>query len=188
MPQCWNACTASISTSASAQIEALAEGGVDFLYAATLPALSEAEGIARAMAALGVPFVLSFVIRRDGTLLDGTPLAQAIATPDATAPQAPTGYAVNCVHPTVFGSGLEALDAQSPGAVRRILSLQANTSAQDPEEIDGSSELQTECPEVLADAMLESYKRWRTPFFGGCCGTDTSHIECLAAAYRASES
>lgn len=166
------------------QLEALAEGGVDFLYAATLPALSEAEGIARAMAVLGLPYVLSFVIRRDGSLLDGTPLARAIATLDATVPQPPTGYAVNCVHPSIFEAGLAALDAQSPGAVRRILSLQANTSALDPEAIDGSSELQTERPEVLAQAMLASYKRWRTPFFGGCCGTDQSHIECLATAYR----
>ena len=68
------------------QLEALAEGQVDFLYAATLPALSEAQGIATAMAKHGLPYILSFVIRRDGTLLDGTPLAQAIETIDDTTP------------------------------------------------------------------------------------------------------
>jgi homocysteine S-methyltransferase len=168
------------------QLEALAEGQVDFLYAATLPALSEAQGIAKAMAKQGLPYMLSFVILRDGTLLDGTPLAEAIDTIDNTIPKPPTGYAVNCVYPTIFSDGLAALEKQSPALTKRILSYQANTSAKDPKDLDGSSELETEKPEILADLMLQAYQRFHTPFFGGCCGTDTSHIECLASAYKAS--
>src|SRR5215831_3075008 len=52
------------------QVEALVEGGVDFLFASTLPAFCEARGIAAAMAKTGRPYLLSFVIRPDGTLLD----------------------------------------------------------------------------------------------------------------------
>lgn len=168
------------------QLEALAEGQVDFLYASTLPALTEAQGIAAAMAKQGLPYILSFVIRRNGTLLDGTPLAQAIEIIDNTNPKPPTGYAVNCVYPTIFSDGLAALEKQSPGLTKRILSFQANTSAKDPKDLDGSSELETEKPEILADLMLQAYQEFHTPFFGGCCGTDTSHIECLASAYKAS--
>jgi homocysteine S-methyltransferase len=168
------------------QLEALAEGQVDFLYAATLPAMSEAQGIARAMAKQGLPYILSFVIRRDGTLLDGTPLAQAIETIDETTPKPPTGYAVNCVHPAIFIDGLALLEKRSPSLTQRILSFQANTSAKDPKELDGLSELETEKPEILAELMLRAHRQFRTPFFGGCCGTDTSHIECLASAHNAS--
>lgn len=168
------------------QLEALAEGQVDFLYAATLPALSEAQGMAAAMAKQGLPYILSFVIRRNGTLLDGTALAQAIDIIDNTTPKPPTGYAVNCVYPTVFSDGLTALEKNNPALTKRIVSFQANTSAKDPEELDGLGELETEKPEILADLMLQSYKRFQIPFFGGCCGTDTSHIECLASAYKAS--
>lgn len=168
------------------QLEALAEGQVDFLYAATLPALSEAQGIAVAMAKQGLPYLLSFVIRRNGTLLDGIPLAQAIETIDNATSKPPTGYAVNCVYPTIFSDGLAALENQSPGLTRRIVSYQANTSAKDPKELDGSKELETETPEILAGLMLQAYQRFHTPFFGGCCGTDTSHIECLARAYQTS--
>lgn len=168
------------------QLEALTEGQVDFLYAATLPALSEAQGIAAAMAKQGLPYILSFVIRRNGTLLDGTPLAQAIEIIDNTNPKPPTGYAVNCVYPTIFSDGLAALEKQNPTLTKRILSYQANTSAKDPKDLDGSSELETEKPEILADLMLQAYHQFHTPFFGGCCGTDTSHIECLASAYKAS--
>lgn len=167
------------------QLEAFAEANVDFLYAATLPALSEAQGIAAAMAKQGLPYILSFVIRKDGTLLDGTPLAQAIDTIDETTPKSPTGYAVNCVYPTVFFEGLAALEKQSPVLIQRIVSYQANTSSKDPKELDGLGELETEKPEILADLMLKAYQRFQTPFFGGCCGTDTSHIECLASAHKA---
>jgi len=168
------------------QLEALAEGKVDFLYAATLPALSEAQGIALAMAKQGLPYILSFVIRKDGSLLDGTPLAQAIDIIDNASHNPPAGYAVNCVYPTIFSDGLEVLDKQNPALTKRILSYQANTSAKDPKELDGSIELQTEKPEVLADLMVQAHHRFHTPFFGGCCGTDTSHIESLARTYKAS--
>ena len=168
------------------QLETLAEVQVDFLYAATLPALSEAEGIARAMAKTGLPYILSFIIRRDGTLLDGTLLAQAIETIDHTTPKPPTGYGINCVYPTVFCEGLTALEKDSSSLSQRILSFQANTSTKEPEELDGLSELETEKPETLAELMVAAYQQFHTPFFGGCCGTDTRHIECLASAYKAS--
>src|SRR3954468_14940014 len=67
------------------QVEALAEAGPDFLIGNTLPAVSEALGIADAFAATGLPYVPSFVVRADGALLDGTPLAEAIAVVDDTA-------------------------------------------------------------------------------------------------------
>lgn len=168
------------------QVEALAEGEVDFLNAATLPALSEAQGIAKAMAATGIPYVLSFVIRRDGTLLDGVPLAEAIKTIDRTHPAPPAGYAVNCVYPTVFSDGLAALYRDSPVLVDRIVSFQANTSARDPRELDGLAELQTEHPETLAALMLDTYRKYGIPILGGCCGTDTSHIACIAAQFHSS--
>lgn len=167
------------------QVEALAEAQVDFLYAATLPALSEAEGIAQALAKTGLPYVLSFIIRRDGTLLDGTLLAQAIETIDNTTPKPPTGYGVNCVYPTVFSEGLTALENYRPSLSQRILSFSANTSTKEPEELDGLSELETEKPETLAELMVDAYQQFHTPILGGCCGTDTGHIECLASAYKA---
>ncbi|MGK2859357.1 MAG: homocysteine S-methyltransferase family protein, partial [Thermoanaerobaculia bacterium] len=53
----------------AAQIEALAMSGVDLIIAATLPSLQEARGIASLLARSGVEWMLSFVVRRDGTLL-----------------------------------------------------------------------------------------------------------------------
>lgn len=168
------------------QLEALTEAQVDFLYAATLPALSEAVGIARAMAKTGLPSLLSFVIRQDGTLLDGTPLAQAVETIDNATPKPPTGYAINCVHPTVFSEAMTVLENHNTSLSSRILSYQANTSTKEPEDLDGLSELDTEIPEKLVQLMVRAHGQFHTLFFGGCCGTNTDHIEWLARAYKAS--
>lgn len=166
-----------------AQLAAFAESGVDLLYAATLPAISEAQGIAVAMSKFGLPYMLSFVIRPEGTLLDGTLLGEAIDIIDNSVSTPPIGYAVNCVHPKIFSSGMSALEEQNKTYSRRILSYQANTANLRPEELEGSVELISEEPDVLADLMMESHQSFHTLFLGGCCGTDTRHIEQLAEKY-----
>jgi homocysteine S-methyltransferase len=166
----------------STQVKALAAGGVDFLYASTLPALSEAQGIAAAMADTGLPYILSFVVRRNGALLDGTHLGDAIRTIDDLRPSAPIGYAVNCVHPTIFLEAMTQLQLRDPRLVRRIVSFKANTSARDPEQLDGAAQLETADPEALAPLLAEAHHRFGIKFLGGCCGTDASHIRAVARA------
>jgi homocysteine S-methyltransferase len=165
----------------ASQIESLVKGQVDFLFASTLPALTEAQGIAAAMANSGLPYLLSFVVRPDGALLDGTPLGEAIDVLDLTTPNPPTGYGINCVHPRVFMSALKTLIRSH---LLRVLSFQANTSTKEPWELDQPAELETEDPETLTDIMIEAYAEYGTLFLGGCCGTDTRHIECLARKQR----
>jgi S-methylmethionine-dependent homocysteine/selenocysteine methylase len=59
----------------AAVIESLRRSGdVDFLLGATLPAVSEATGIAIAMAETNIPYIISFVINREGKILDGNSL------------------------------------------------------------------------------------------------------------------
>ena len=82
------------------QAEKLADTGVDFLLAATLPAFSEATGLALALAATAKPYVLSFVVRPEGTLLDGTPLKDAIAAIDA--PASPSFGLSDQLHPCLL--------------------------------------------------------------------------------------
>lgn len=164
----------------SRQARALADAETDFLMAATLPALSEAVGMARAMAETGKPYVLSFVIRASGSLLDGTPLSEAVARMDAEVTPRPAGYMVNCVHPQVFAEGLDHECARRPDLRERIIGLQANTSRRSPEELDQSQEFFAESPENLAEGMLNAHRRFGTRILGGCCGTDERHIRAIA--------
>ncbi|MDX1711249.1 MAG: homocysteine S-methyltransferase family protein [Rhodovibrionaceae bacterium] len=166
------------------QMEALCNSGVDFLLAATLPALSEARGIAEAMAETGKPYALSFVVRRNGTILDGTPLVDAVRQIDDTSSAAPTAYFVNCVYPTIFAEALDAAKLKDPDAAARIFGFYANTSDLDPEDLDGSEELLTVSPTHLADLMLDIHERHDIPILGGCCGTDIEHIQKLGNTFQ----
>jgi homocysteine S-methyltransferase len=163
------------------QLGALAESGVDLLFAATLPALTEAWGIASVMSGLGLPYALSFVLCPEGTLLDGTPLSQAMDVMDNALTNPPIGYAVNCVHPKVFISGMSALDESHRS---RVFSFQANTANLRPEELNEAKELITEEPDILAELILDAHQEFHTLFMGGCCGTDTRHIEQIAEKYK----
>ncbi len=164
------------------QLAALAAAGVDFLMAATLPAASEALGIARAMAERSLPYFLSFVIRPTGTLLDETPLDEMIAQVDRGVSPPPLGYWVNCVHPTVFAAAMERITSRSSTTMQRIVGLQGNTSRRTPEELDGCTQLDPEEPEEFARDMLGNHRRYGTRILGGCCGTDARHIAAIAAA------
>lgn len=162
----------------AAQIEALAMSGVDLIVAATLPSLEEARGIASLLARSGVAWMLSFVVRRDGTLLDGTLLGEAISRIDDDSIRLPIGYSINCVHPDVFCDAARA----AGGAARRIIALQANASALSPEELDGSDTVEGDGPSQWAAAMVEARRVATLPIVGGCCGTSPDHIRALVEA------
>lgn len=158
----------------------LAEAGVDFLLAATLPAISEATGLGTALAATGKPYVLSFVVRPDGTLLDGTPLNDAIAMIDATVTPPPWAYLINCTHASIAKSALMHDTNSSATVRRRVVGLLANTAALSPEELDDSACLVEEDPESFGSAVASLHRDLGLKILGGCCGTDDRHIRALA--------
>jgi S-methylmethionine-dependent homocysteine/selenocysteine methylase len=162
------------------QAAMLAQTEIDFLLAATLPALSEALGLASAMAATGKPYIVSFVARPEGTLLDGTPLKEAIAAIDAATRPQPLAYMVNCTHASIFRAALQH-EVNSSLLVRdRIVGLLANTAALGPEELDNSTGLVEEDPEVFGRSVAGLRGELGMKILGGCCGTDDRHIRCLA--------
>ncbi|MGB2688501.1 MAG: homocysteine S-methyltransferase family protein [Desulfobacterales bacterium] len=158
----------------------LAEAGVDLLLAATLPAFSEATGLASALAATGKPYIVSFVVRAEGTLLDGTPLKDAIAAIDAAVIPKPLAYLVNCTHASIFRSAI-LHEVNSTSLVRkRVVGLLANTAALNPEELDNSAGLVEEEPEIFGQSVAGLHGELGMKILGGCCGTDHRHIRYLA--------
>lgn len=162
------------------QAAKLADAGVDFLLAATLPAISEATGIASALAATGKPYIISFVFRPEGTLIDGTPLNAAIAAIDDTVHPRPMAYFANCTHSSIFRAAILDAANSSPHVRQRVIGLLANTAALAPEALDNSDHLIEEQPESFADAMAGLRSAFGLKVLGGCCGTDDRHIRHLA--------
>jgi homocysteine S-methyltransferase len=164
----------------ASQAQSLAQAKVDFLMGATLPALSEALGMARAMATTQVPYVISFVIRPTGALLDGTALHAAMSAIDTAVHPQPTAYMVNCIHPTVLKQALHRQSDRERQVRARLLGLQANTSPKPPEELDDAACLESQDPDTFAKAMVRLHTQLGVKALGGCCGTDERHIASIA--------
>ncbi len=162
------------------QIDRLAQAGVDFLYAATLPNIEEALGIARAMERTGIPYIISFVIGRDGRILDGTRLWDAVQRIDASTRQQPLCYMVNCSYPTFLRA-----KEQPEALFTRLLGFQGNSSALSHSELDGSDRLQVEDVADWAAEMLHLHREHGVKILGGCCGTDDAHLLRLVGANHA---
>jgi len=171
----------------SPQIEALASTGIDLFKVQTLPSFDEARGIARLLSDTSIPFILSFVIRRDASLLDGTPLDRAIDTIDDETSRPPASYNINCVHTSVFAAAVSVVRTRNPAAASRIVGIDANTSAKTPEELDGLDEIDTEAPEDFGRNVHALREAFGISYLAGCCGSSTDHIAALASECRAAE-
>jgi S-methylmethionine-dependent homocysteine/selenocysteine methylase len=158
----------------------LAAAEVDVLLASTLPAVSEATGLAMALAATGKPYLISFVVRPEGTLLDGTPLNQAITAIDSSVQPQPFAYMINCTHASFARSALCHPDHSSDLVRQRVVGLLANTAALSPEDLDGSTALVEEAPETFGVSVAGLQRDLGLKILGGCCGTDDRHIRALA--------
>jgi len=163
------------------QIELFAQTGVDYLYAGIMPTLPEATGMAQAMSDTSIPYIISFTIKRNGRLIDGTSISDAISYIDSMTDRKPICYMTNCVYPTIVYEAL-TMPLNNNDLVRsRFLGIQANTSSLDYAELEGSSDLKNAEPEIFTEDMMRLRTISRMKIFGGCCGTDNGHIELIAS-------
>ncbi len=156
------------------QINQHVEAGVDYLIVETVPSFSEALGIAKAMSKTDLPYIISFVINRQGEILDKTPLLQAINEIDANTNPKPIGYMVNCVYPTFI-----CAKNQPTKLFNRLIGCQANSSSLDHADLDNSKELKAESIEEWGNEMIKLHKEHGLKILGGCCGTSAEHLEYL---------
>ncbi len=161
------------------QMQILADAGVDFLFASTLPALSEAIGIAKAMSETKKDYVISFVIRDNGKLLDGTFLTDAIRIIDDSVSTPPLFYLTNCIHPDVLHKSFLNLKDENDILRKRLFGIQANSSNKSPEELDTLEELDADTPANWARGMVDLNKKYNLKILGGCCGTDARFISSI---------
>jgi S-methylmethionine-dependent homocysteine/selenocysteine methylase len=161
------------------QMQILADAGVDFLLASTLPALTEAIGIAKAMSETKKDYVISFVIRDNGKLLDGTLLTDAIKIVDDSVLNPPLFYLTNCIHPDVLHKSFINLTSEDDILKKRLFGIQANASNKSPEELDILENLDADSPPNWARGMVDLNKKYNLKILGGCCGTDARFISSI---------
>ena len=167
------------------QADLFMQAGVDFLYAAIMPALSEAIGMARAMERTALPYMISFTLRENGRLIDGTTINDAISQIDNSVDRKPVCYMTNCIHPDILYKALSQELNQTLLVKERFHGIQPNTSTLSPEELDNSIELKCSDCKELAQSTQKLTEIISLKIVGGCCGTDNTHIDEIARVMSA---
>jgi len=162
-----------------AQIEALAEAGVDLLILETFGYLEEIHQAISAAKEVSpsLPIVAQVTIDEDGNCLDGS-------TPEIFAPKlAEWGADVigcNCsVGPVAMLDAMERVRAASS------LPLAAQPNAGIPRSVEGRN-IYLCSPEYMA-SYARKFVAAGVRLVGGCCGTTPDHIRVMKAALRAGE-
>jgi S-methylmethionine-dependent homocysteine/selenocysteine methylase len=156
------------------QVEKLANADVDFIMAATLPSVPEAIGIAQSISETNVPYIISFVINKEGRILDGSRISHACNAIDSLCSNPPVGFMVNCAFPSFYKP-----QEEDKSLIDRLIGYQANASSLDHSELDNTEILQVDDISEWGDRMIDLYRRFGVKIIGGCCGTGGQHLQYI---------
>ncbi|KAJ5817300.1 Homocysteine S-methyltransferase [Penicillium robsamsonii] len=161
-----------------AQVQILAEEGVDMISIMTVTNLNEATAAVSVAREFDLPIHVSFSIETDGRLRGGRTLDDVIREVDRLTENYTTYFGVNCAHPRHIMTALRDL----PEEVRsRIGSIRGNASLKSHDELDNSLVLDRGDLSLWAqefNGILNLLPELKV--VGGCCGTDEEHIDTLA--------
>jgi len=162
------------------QASEIASQKPDFILGTLMPEINETIGMAKAIAETGIPYIISFMIRKDGMLLDKTPLFEAIRIIDQEVNPKPLCYITNCIHPTNLLSAINCDLNKNQPEIQRLAGLQANASILSPEELDKCTITQQNDFEKIIDEIKVLHEVFNLKILGGCCGTNDIFIEKLS--------
>ena len=163
----------------SEQVSTFAGTAADMVSAMTINYVAEAVGIVRAARQCRIPVAVSFTVETDGRLPTGQSLRSAIEQTDAATAGYAAYFGINCAHPEHIEQAL----ADRGSWLDRLHGLRANASRKSHAELNESAVL--DCGD--AEELARDYLRLRASLprlnvMGGCCGTDSRHVEHIAAA------
>ena len=158
------------------QIKAFKKAEVDMVSAITLTYTEEAIGATLAAKENNLPIVISLTVETDGKMPNGDSLEKAIYQIDKATSDYPLYYMINCAHPSHF---IDVIRTQN-NWTSRIKGIRANASCKSHAELDEATELDAGNVDELGQwhAILNKYLPGLS-VYGGCCGTDASHIESI---------
>ncbi|EDY84139.1 Homocysteine S-methyltransferase, putative [Verrucomicrobiia bacterium DG1235] len=166
------------------QIKSIAATGAEMVVALTITNLNEAIGIALAAQEAGLPVIISPTVETNGRLPDGSSLGDFIKQVDDATSSAPSFYLVNCAHPEHLETTLAEAKETNADWLPRFRGLRANASCKSHEELDNSTEIDRGDPSDLGEQMAKLTIDFDLSVFGGCCGTDSHHIQEMIEAFN----
>jgi S-methylmethionine-dependent homocysteine/selenocysteine methylase len=157
---------------------------IDFLFAGIMPAINEAIGMAKAMAETKIPYIISFMVRKEGCLIDGTTISEAISIIDNKIKPKPLCYMVNCIHPGNLIKALKHRSNINQSQLKRLTGIQANASMLSPEELNNCEVLIQDDFDNIIEQMIVLHKQFNFKMLGGCCGTNDKFMNDLSARIK----
>jgi len=160
------------------QVEAFNRSDIDFIMASLMPTLEESVGMAIALENSNFPYIFSFMVREEGVISDGTSIDKAIRYIDNAVQKKPLCYMANCIHPRILKNALRRNDTTL--IKDRFKGIQANAAYLAPEELDRPSKTKSSDACDLTKEMIALDNEFPLKIYGGCCGTDDTHIREFA--------
>ena len=156
--------------------EWLKEDSVDFLLAETINEKTEAITMANAASNTGLPFMISFVVDKNGKLLDGTDLMDVV---NATNLPGRIAVGLNCREIDLIDRSFDLLKDNYDGEI----ALYPNGFGH-PHDDEGwiFDENDDSVDKFVTQAL--NWNQSGTKIIGGCCGTTPAYIQALSSAYQ----
>jgi len=151
----------------------LIECGVDLILIETINSIREAAIMAKLAGFTGTPVIVSFVCGRDGKILSGETLTEAVGQ---LLPLGVSAIGVNCGPTPALAKPLAELQV----ACGHDFPLIAYGNIGHADEVTGWINTDSENP----TAYCEHATRWPVKIVGGCCGTTPEHIHQLNIALK----
>jgi len=151
---------------------------IDYLFAGIMPEINEALGMAQAMSETKIPYIISFMIKENGCLMDGTKVSNAIRLIDEQVYPKPICYMTNCIHPTNLKKSLVRNMDKSP--LKRFSGVQVNASILSPDALNNCELVEQDDFDIIIKEMLDLHSQYNFKILGGCCGTNEIFIESLS--------
>jgi S-methylmethionine-dependent homocysteine/selenocysteine methylase len=162
------------------QMKRLVQSDIDLILVSLMPSVDETIGIASLSSQTELPYIISFMVYRDGKLPDGHTIHQAIEMVDESIAKKPLCYMCNCVHPSILSEALSQPDNQTALVKERFHGIQANAAYAEPGELEQSGIVLSTSPNELAESIARLSESIDLKICGGCCGTGSEHLRAMA--------
>jgi S-methylmethionine-dependent homocysteine/selenocysteine methylase len=145
----------------------------------TIGTCREALGISQAARELNIPLIVSFVVNREGYLLDGKTVESAISLIDRETAGFIEGFSLNCCSPHALDRAIAAF--QNKKLIKRLIGFYPNSWDADPSTYETAEALIEPRKIDSLQMIAEKARLYDLKFVGGCCGFGTHDIKLLAS-------
>jgi S-methylmethionine-dependent homocysteine/selenocysteine methylase len=145
----------------------------------TIGTSREALGISQAAKALNIPLILSFVVDREGLLLDGKTIEYVISLIDSETAGFIEGFSLNCCSPYALDRVVTSFEDKN--LIKRLIGFYPNSWDADPSTYETEKTLAEPSKIDSLRKIAEKGRHFDLKFVGGCCGFGTHDIKLLAS-------